>query len=1357
MSRRGLALCLLLAGCTGETPGQRATLRGSTAVALSCRSADGGVRPLTECSLTEDEEGNRASRDLRALVLNRDLGELAVASVQSDEFLDTLPGVPGITHIPVGDAPSDVAVGRTGEFAYVLNAGSETLSVIDLDGTCEAGVLPLDGRPAAMLLDPAGTLYLAYPEISEVAVIDLDDCDVAPGACTPGDVAEEVGTKAGADGGVGQPGPACANGRDDDGDGRIDAADGGCAGDDDGDEGDDPAVPARCADGVDNDGDGLTDLADPGCTRASDDGETDTYPPLGDATPPACADGQDNDSDGRADWPADPGCAAAGDDGEAPLTTACDDGFDNDDTGGTDRDDPGCTSADDESEAGCDDAWRIQITRLDGGDPDGTPVAMALSPDGRLLYVGHADRSYVSVVDLAGRPRVTRELGVTAACSNDLDDDGDGDTDYPDETGCTDPLDNSEEVADHTPDCADGVDNNGDGLVDLEDPGCESATDPVERSLPEVAQCNNGVDDDGDGLADLLDPGCRFEDDLDERDPDPGPGLNPACSDGVDNDGDGVADLEDSGCHAAGDEIEGDPAGMDEGATQPCADLGVGCVGLGDLRAGDDGDRRVEIAEVEACRDGLDNDGDGLADWPDDPDCVSESDGDEFRSSWLPTCANGVDDDGDGDTDYPDDADCGARGATSEATAAPACADGLDNDGDGKVDAPDDPGCVDEAGLAEDEVVATGELAAGCPAAADSPARSGDTRDAATRDLLWCPPRPNPALDPPLCNDGRDNDRDGLIDDEDPGCASPWDGDEIGVGERPAPCVADTAACGGFVGALPSGPRPVACEDGLDNDGDGVADPAAQDDAGQARPRCEQAADAAEQAPTGFRTLLEDLDVEADEAPKSRVGVRGGVADLAVTPDGSSLYVLDRAFGWVAVVDIDAGQLRDTRTAIPFHRSMGIEIPGVPVGIDFACFGSGEAEDCSASSPDVLAYLTSTEGEVRVIRVRRAGKMIHAAEDARSQIRTAADLPEAFRGDGTQARFADDKPPQDVPFVGRNAATFVPGGDQGVVPASERGPADPSGITYGEGSVTDGTWNAVWEGPLPGSTRSTGQLRTVEMSADLPVPGGADGEVQAATSKAVVLEDEFANFCSVGVRPGDRLILLSELSADDVPALSQPVCERVFSDEALVGREGAEWCITDVRRHRLALRAVPRRLPEDVDRAAGACPVAAPGNLLDPLPAGAPLEDCFAELVRYRVRVGDQFVVSRSGNSRISHNWTSAADGQCIIRSDAHPLRVGRARLCRPDSDVPCERFVNSSLAMTLYAPPDTEAVMDRDMTVRVFLSAGTVGRSFPLGSITTDVAVDPNTGKAYVTESGFEDLWLLDAASNLPAFVIGR
>jgi len=51
------------------------------------------------------------------------------------------------------------------------------------------------------------------------------------------------------------------------------------------------------------------------------------------------------------------------------------------------------------------------------------------------------------------------------------------------------------------------------------------------------------------------------------------------------------------------------------------------------------------------CSDKLDNDGDGLTDYPKDPGCQNSSDNDESNAT-LPQCSNFIDDDGDGFTDY---------------------------------------------------------------------------------------------------------------------------------------------------------------------------------------------------------------------------------------------------------------------------------------------------------------------------------------------------------------------------------------------------------------------------------------------------------------------------------------------------------------------------------------------------------------------------------------------------------------------------------------------------------------------------------------------------------------------------------
>lgn len=85
--------------------------------------------------------------------------------------------------------------------------------------------------------------------------------------------------------------------------------------------------------------------------------------------------------------------------------------------------------------------------------------------------------------------------------------------------------------------CTDGIDNDGNGLMDCNDPNCQN--DPACAANPEI--CNDGIDNNDNGLTDCADPACA---------------TNPACvapketdcSDGIDNDGDGKIDCADSDC-----------------------------------------------------------------------------------------------------------------------------------------------------------------------------------------------------------------------------------------------------------------------------------------------------------------------------------------------------------------------------------------------------------------------------------------------------------------------------------------------------------------------------------------------------------------------------------------------------------------------------------------------------------------------------------------------------------------------------------------------------------------------------------------------------------------------------------------
>ncbi|MCA9675937.1 MAG: hypothetical protein KC464_12945, partial [Myxococcales bacterium] len=97
------------------------------------------------------------------------------------------------------------------------------------------------------------------------------------------------------------------------------------------------------------------------------------------------------------------------------------------------------------------------------------------------------------------------------------------------------------------------------------------------------------------------------------------------------------------------------------------------------------------VAGTKQCSDGLDNDGDGLADFPADPGCDSPSDNTETDPG-PPQCSDGLDNDGANGADWPADPSCdGPTDDTEDGT--PSCSDGIDNDGDGLTDFPDDPDC----------------------------------------------------------------------------------------------------------------------------------------------------------------------------------------------------------------------------------------------------------------------------------------------------------------------------------------------------------------------------------------------------------------------------------------------------------------------------------------------------------------------------------------------------------------------------------------------------------------------------------------------------------------------------------------
>ncbi|MEK6905063.1 MAG: putative Ig domain-containing protein [Nanoarchaeota archaeon] len=192
------------------------------------------------------------------------------------------------------------------------------------------------------------------------------------------------------------------------------------------------------------------------------------------------------------------------------------------------------------------------------------------------------------------------------------------------------------------------------------------------------------------------------------------------------------------------------------------------------------------VVDKPQCDDGVDNDGDGKIDFPNDPGCTDKNDDNETDDPVdLPQCNDGVDNDGDGKADE-NDPGCHSDGnpnnpgtydqtddnETDDPVDLPQCNDGIDNDGDGKIDFPNDPGCTDKNDDNE----------------TDDP------------------------VDLPQCNDGVDNDGDGKADENDPGCHSDGNPNNPGTYDQTDDNETDDPV------DLPQ------CNDGVDNDGDGKAD-----------------------------------------------------------------------------------------------------------------------------------------------------------------------------------------------------------------------------------------------------------------------------------------------------------------------------------------------------------------------------------------------------------------------------------------------------------------------------------------------------------------------------------------------------
>ncbi|MCX6740706.1 MAG: hypothetical protein NTZ49_05795 [Candidatus Parcubacteria bacterium] len=233
----------------------------------------------------------------------------------------------------------------------------------------------------------------------------------------------------------------------------------------------------------------------------------------------------------------------------------------------------------------------IQIKNINGND--------LKKVESRVVWLSITDK----VKESNAITYISNWHSYVSVCADGLDNDGDGNIDYPNDPGCSSSDDEDEYNPNNPPSlpvCADGLDNDGDGNIDYpNDPGCDSAVDDDETDPPVLPVCSDGLDNDGDGNIDYPnDPGCSSANDDDETDP-----LNPPqCSDNEDNDADGAIDYpQDTDCDDANDDNEDDPVVFPQ------------------------------------CSDKKDNDGDANTDYTNDPGCDSPDDDDETD----PLCGNG--------------------------------------------------------------------------------------------------------------------------------------------------------------------------------------------------------------------------------------------------------------------------------------------------------------------------------------------------------------------------------------------------------------------------------------------------------------------------------------------------------------------------------------------------------------------------------------------------------------------------------------------------------------------------------------------------------------------------------------------
>ena len=216
--------------------------------------------------------------------------------------------------------------------------------------------------------------------------------------------------------------------------------------------------------------------------------------------------------------------------------------------------------------------------------------------------------------------------------------------------------------------CMDGVDNNGNGLIDCKDPSCLTNAN-CQASISAFALnteiCDDGLDNDKNTLTDCRDPACIGTGSCESP-------VVEVCNDSVDNNGDGMVDCEDPLCSRAmfcltelcDDKIDNNGDSLIDCSDPECTETS-----------------KCRPPPIEICNDNIDNDNNGLLDCNDakcfDLDSCVAPVADEI-------CNNGKDDNSDGDIDCAD-IKCQYRAVCLSEI----CDNKIDDDADSRVDCED--------------------------------------------------------------------------------------------------------------------------------------------------------------------------------------------------------------------------------------------------------------------------------------------------------------------------------------------------------------------------------------------------------------------------------------------------------------------------------------------------------------------------------------------------------------------------------------------------------------------------------------------------------------------------------------------